>query len=126
MKDIETFDDIRLLVDTFYDQVKLDPVIGPVFTDVAKTDWAAHLPKMYAFWEFLLLGGSNYSANPLEKHRPFALTEAHFDAWVRLFHGTIDQLFEGPKAADAKNRSWLIAETWKVKFSPDHGIGILN
>ena len=38
-KDIETRDDIELLVNSFYEKVKADPVIGHIFTDVFKVNW---------------------------------------------------------------------------------------
>ena len=54
MKDIETIEDIELLVNTFYSKVRKDDVIGFLFNDVAKTNWEEHLPKMYLFWRALL------------------------------------------------------------------------
>ena len=54
--DISTPADIRLLIDTFYVKVQADDVIGFIFNDIAQVDWPKHLPVMYAFWEFLLLG----------------------------------------------------------------------
>lgn len=53
-KDISTPQDVKTLVDAFYNDVKSDPVIGYIFTDVAKVDWDEHLPRMYKFWEFAL------------------------------------------------------------------------
>lgn len=43
-KDISTSEDVKTLVDAFYNDVKSDPIIGYVFTDVAKVDWEEHLP----------------------------------------------------------------------------------
>lgn len=43
-KDITNKYDIKLLVNTFYHQVKTNPVTGPVFTDIAQVDWEHHLP----------------------------------------------------------------------------------
>ena len=54
MKDIETIEDIKKLVDNFYDKVAKDEVIGHFFTEIAKVDWDIHLPKMYRFWETFL------------------------------------------------------------------------
>jgi hemoglobin len=54
--DITTPDDIRTLIDAFYEKVQSDDLIGYIFNDVANVDWSHHLPVMYAFWEFLLLG----------------------------------------------------------------------
>ncbi len=49
MKDIENRTDIEVLVNAFYQKVQQDPLIGYIFTDVAKVNWKHHLPKMYEF-----------------------------------------------------------------------------
>ncbi|HJW29025.1 MAG TPA: group III truncated hemoglobin, partial [Saprospiraceae bacterium] len=103
--DIETTEDIKLLIDTFYSKVRNDDVIGYIFNDIAQVDWEKHLPKMYAFWGFLLLGQDSYQGNPLEPHRRLnekvKLTEAHFDRWLLLFHETVEELFQGKVAEEA-------------------------
>jgi hemoglobin len=120
--DISTPADIKLLIDTFYSKVQSDDVIGHIFNDIAKVDWAHHLPIMYAFWEFLLLGkADSYRGNPIQKHfdlhQKHPLTAPHFDRWVALFQATVDEFFAGRVAEDAKFRAWAIAETWKPKFA---------
>ena len=50
-KDIRTRRDIERLVDRFYDKVKADDLLGPVFNDVARVNWEKHLPVMYDFWD---------------------------------------------------------------------------
>jgi hemoglobin len=118
--DITTSEDIKNLIDSFYEKVKADDVIGYIFNDIAQVDWPHHLPRMYAFWEFLLLSKDTYKGNPMEVHqklhRQVRLTEEHFNRWLQLFHQTVDEHFEGLVAQDAKNRSNLIVLTWKPKF----------
>ncbi|MBL7802475.1 MAG: group III truncated hemoglobin [Saprospiraceae bacterium] len=127
LPDIEFSEDVKKLVDTFYDKVRQDDVIGYIFNEVARVNWPEHLPRMYAFWEFLLLSHDTYRGNPLEKHWPVheksPFTAEHFDRWVALFQQSVDELFAGPRAQDAKFRAFAIAETWKPKFSPTYGIG---
>ncbi len=124
--DIRFRSDIEQLINTFYDQVKSDPVIGYIFNDVAKVDWPKHLPIMYDFWEFLLLQGKNYQGNPIQKHFDLhahhPLKAEHFDRWLEIFQKSVDDLFAGPVADDAKLRAMIIAETWKPKFTGGHGI----
>lgn len=119
-KDISTTADIKFLVDAFYEKVKADDVIGYIFNDVVQVDWEKHLPRMYDFWSFLLLGEDSYKGNPMEVHQKvhqmIPLTEAHFTRWLQLFHESVDENFEGLVAQDAKNRSSLIVMTWKPKF----------
>jgi hemoglobin len=128
--DIQNHDDIRRLIDTFYNRVTADDLLGPIFNDVANVDWAHHLPVMYNFWEFLLLGGTQYTGNPIQKHHDLharhALSPELFDRWVAIFGATVDDLFAGPTADSAKLRALAIGESWKPKFGPHHGIGIIQ
>lgn len=106
--------DVILLVDTFYDAVRADGMLGPIFNDVAKVDWDAHLPKMYDFWETVLFGKAGYKGNPLAVHLALArltpLGAREFDHWVALFHGVVDTLFAGPLADDAKERVAMVIQ----------------
>ena len=58
--DIETRADCERLVRAFYSRALEDPVIGYIFTDVAKLDLEAHVPKIASFWETILLGARTY------------------------------------------------------------------
>jgi hypothetical protein len=42
--DITHRSDIKRLIDTFYEKVKADSVIGYIFNDIAHVDWPKHLP----------------------------------------------------------------------------------
>lgn len=119
--DISSPADIKTLIDAFYAKVQADDVLGHIFNEVAQVDWPHHLPIMYAFWEFLLLGNADaYRGNPIQKHidlhQKHPLKAEHFDRWLSLFQATVDEHFSGPVADDAKLRAWAIAETWKPKF----------
>lgn len=112
-QDINDRKDIELLINTFYDKVKTNAKLRFIFTDVAKVDWEKHLPKMYSFWASLLLGENSFSGNPMLKHielsKQTAMTELEFAEWLLLFDETIDNLFEGKKAEEAKTRAANIA-----------------
>lgn len=122
-QDISSPSDIVRLVDAFYERVREDDLIGPIFNDVAQVDWAAHLPKMYAFWESILFGTAGFKGNPMAVHRALALrvplTSVEFDRWVTLFHQTVDALFAGPYAEDAKSRAVRIAATMQFHIHAD-------
>lgn len=112
-KDIENRDDVVLMVDTFYQKVKQNPVIGYIFGDVAKIDWNKHLPVMYSFWSSILLNEHSYGGGTMIKHinlsRKTELNEKHFSEWMSLFNETVAELFDGPKSQEAKQRAELIA-----------------
>ncbi|HRD51385.1 MAG TPA: group III truncated hemoglobin [Flavobacteriales bacterium] len=121
LRDIESPDDVILLVDTFYRAALIDPVIGHIFVDVAKIDLESHMPRLYRFWCAILLGMPTYRENAfaphMRLHQLHPLEPQHFERWLALFHGTIDSLFEGPTAELAKKRSRDIATAMAGKLA---------
>ncbi len=121
--DIRSRDDIVRLVDAFYDRVRADALLGSIFDEVARVDWAAHLPKMYAFWDSVLFASAGFKGNPLAVHRALArrtpLTNVEFSRWVTLFCETVDRLFEGPVAEDAKARAARVAMVMQHHIAAD-------
>lgn len=111
--DISTRADIERLVDTFYARVRADAVLGPIFDDVARTDWAHHLPRMYDFWETVLFGVAAFRGNPITIHLDLAarapLGEHEFRRWLALFEANVDETFAGAQAEEAKRRASRIA-----------------
>lgn len=108
--------DVHLLIDRFYAEVRPDPLIGHFFTHV---DWTHHTPRIEAFWEQLLLGTARFEGDPMGAHRllnaRLPMEREHFDRWVQLFHATVDALFTGPKAEEAKQRASAIAGVMLLK-----------
>lgn len=115
MTDLRSRADIERLVDTFYTRIRVDRRLGPIFNETARVDWPTHLPRMYAFWEAVLFGVAGFKGNPLATHLALAqqtpLTSREFDQWVDLFHQSVDELFAGPMAVEAKQRAVHIAAT---------------
>lgn len=78
---------IDALVDGFYDRVRQDDLIGPVFT--AKiNDWGPHLEQMKLFWSSVALSTGVYQGRPMPKHMPLPIDARHFDRWLALFEDT--------------------------------------
>ncbi|MCQ6958355.1 group III truncated hemoglobin [Mucilaginibacter aquariorum] len=113
-QDINNEADIRNLVNTFYGKVRQDELLAPVFEIVIGDQWDHHLERMTDFWSTLLLYTKKFSDDPLTKHLPLALTKEHFDRWLLLFHGTVDDLFQGQIAENAKKRANSIARIMKA------------
>ena len=113
-KDIESREDVHLLVSSFYDKVKEDEFLGPFFLPIIK-DWEAHIERLTLFWETNLFMTrkleQKYYGNPLEVHVKVdqennkSITEHHFGIWLNLWFQTIDELFEGDVADNAKRRA---------------------
>ena len=62
--DITDRRDVACLVNVFYDRVRDDDLLGPIFDDVAHVDWATHLPRMYDFWESVLFSTATFKSTP--------------------------------------------------------------
>ncbi|MBA4153554.1 group III truncated hemoglobin [Flavobacterium sp.] len=118
-KDIHNRNDIIRLVDTFYEKIKTDQVIGFIFNEVANVNWESHLPKMYDFWENVLFFTGNFDGNPMQKHKELhnkcPLSHAHFDHWNEVFRLTVDELFVGEKAEEIKLRAKSISDVIMYK-----------
>ena len=113
-QDINNEADIRNLVNAFYGKVRQDELLAPVFEPVIGEQWDHHLERMTDFWSTLLLYTKKFSDDPLTKHLPLTLTKEHFDRWLLLFHGTVDDLFQGQIAENAKKRANSIARIMKA------------
>ena len=118
--DIQTRDDLFLLVKTFYEKLFADELLQTIFIDVAKIKLEEHLPILVDFWDSILLDGDSYRRNQMEKHtelnKKFRLEKQHFDQWIFLWNQTIDELFIGEKAEHAKFRAKSIADIMSYKM----------
>ncbi len=117
--DITTREDVETLVNAFYDKVKKDETIGYIFNENIGMDWSHHLPRMYSFWSLVLLDEPGYTGNTVSKHieldKKTPLEEAHYNKWVELWNSTVDSLYRGPKADEAKKRAMLMKDLIKFK-----------
>jgi hemoglobin len=116
MKDIETIDDIKLFVNTFYEKVRTNELIGPVFNAVIGDKWPIHLEKMYTFWQTILFNDRTYFGRPFPPHAKLPISAEHFETWKELFNETVNQNFEGPVADDAMWRANQMAQMFQSKI----------
>ena len=109
-KDIQNREDVFLLVSEFYKKVRIDSVLGPFFNTVI-SDWDEHIQRLTTFWESSLFLKTRYTGNPLQAHIKVdkdnnnSITELHFGLWLNLWYQTIDELFVGDYAENAKRRA---------------------
>jgi hemoglobin len=115
--DIENREDIERLVNTFYDSVREDVLIGPIFKHVIQDNWPVHLDKMYRFWETVVLDAGSYRGSPFLPHATLPITSTHFEVWLQLFNTTIDNLFAGIKANKAKKQAQTMAILFQSKLA---------
>jgi hemoglobin len=115
--DITTLEDIKLLVDSFYSKVQKDEFIGPIFNEKIANRWPEHLEKMYRFWQTILLEVHSYSGSPFPPHKQLPVDKEHFDRWMEIFTETVDVLFAGPIAEEAKLRARNMSEMFNYKIN---------
>jgi len=118
--DIETRVDIENLINAFYNKVKADDILGPIFNVQIPVNWEVHLPVMYQFWENVVFYTGGYTGNPMaiheHIHKKIGLRLFHFDRWIELFNQATDELFEGEKASMIKQRALSIAKVMEHKI----------
>ena len=105
--------DIEKLVDQFYDKVRVNTLLAPVFTHV---DWSQHLPSIYNFWSSVIFGKQTYRGNPFEKHAHLKIGSEYFTEWLKLFTDTVDKNFDGTNAKEIKTRAQHIALVFQHKM----------
>ena len=113
--------EIELLVNSFYDRVRTDDSLGFIFDEIAKTNWATHLPKMYDFWETVLFRSGSYTGNPLMAHAKLTplttMGREQFDRWLSVFTSTVDHLFAGVNADRIKRSATDMANLIHSKIN---------
>jgi hemoglobin len=116
MQEILTINEIKLLVDTFYGKVQEDELLAPVFNEQIQDRWPQHLEKMYTFWQTVLLEERTYYGAPFPPHAELRIDATHFERWMHIFLETVDGLFTGEKATEAKWRAGKMAEMFQYKL----------
>lgn len=100
---------LGVLVRSFYDRVRRDALLGPIFErhiGVGAEAWEPHLERMTAFWQTMLLQQPGYRGDPLARHQGIeGLRSAHFDRWLELFDETAGELYDAQTAAFVVGRA---------------------
>ena len=112
---------IERLVRGFYDRVREDALIGPVFA-ARIVDWEPHLAQMFAFWSSVALMTGRYHGQPMRKHLMLPVDGRHFDRWLALFEATATDLCPPNAAAHFIERARRIAESIEMGVASVNGI----
>lgn len=103
---------IERVVRAFYEKVRSDPMLAPVFAAKIPGDWEPHLQTMMRFWSSVMLMSGRYKGQPVVKHQALdAVRGAHFERWLTLFDETVRALCEPDAAALFKDRADKIADS---------------
>ena len=108
---------IARLVDRFYDRVRVDPLLGPVF-NAAVDDWDAHKRLLASFWCSVALRAGSYRGNPMAAHRPHPIRAEHFEHWLALWQDTAQSVLPAAHAA------LLVDYARRIGSSLRYGLGL--
>ena len=121
MKDIETREDILLIMRKFYDKLLADDSINFFFTKVTTVEQhlEEHFEILATFWEQSLFLKGGYFNNMFSIHKDVhdkhAFTKEHFETWLTHFNSTIDEHFAGKYAEQMKTQALSMATIMQIK-----------
>ena len=93
--------DIERVVPPFYERVRRDADLGPVFA-AHVGNWPAHHDLIARFWRRVLCGEAVYSGSPPRAHRAVSeLRPLHFVKWLSLFRETLRE-----ELPESRARQW--------------------
>ena len=128
----EDFDEalIHGVVHDFYDKIRQDDLLGPVFNNrIAADQWPVHLARMCDFWSSSFLRTDRYDGRPLPPHLGIPeLSETHFERWLHLFHETVNDRCSPEAARGFYDLARRIAHSFRLAVAFHRGedtIGIV-
>lgn len=101
---------LRELVHRFYDRVRADAVLGPIFA-ARISDWDPHLNRMVEFWSSVALMTGRYHGSPMQAHAALSVGWDHFERWLALFRETAAETCPPEGAALVIERAERIARS---------------
>ncbi len=110
---------IARLVDRFYDKVRVDALLGPVFNP-AVHDWDEHKRLLTSFWASVILRAASYRGNPMSAHRPHPIRAEHFARWLALWDETTRGILDPESAAV------MIEHAGRIGRGLQLGLGLLD
>lgn len=113
---------LHALVHGFYDRVRRDPLLDPVFADHI-TDWGPHLEKMVAFWHSVALMTGTYKGAPMPAHVALPVEWGHFERWLDLFRETARDVCPPEGAAYVIERAERIARSLHMAIEAHKSVG---
>ncbi|AXP08196.1 truncated hemoglobin Ctb [Campylobacter hepaticus] len=121
-----TQENIAKLMEIFYEKVRKDKDLGPIFNDAIGTsdeEWKEHKAKIGNFWAGMLLGEGNYNGQPLKKHLDLpAFPQEFFQTWLKLFESSLDKVYDENMQAVILQRAQMIASHFQnilYRFNKD-------
>jgi hemoglobin len=113
---------IALLVDRFYEKVRIDPLIGPVF-NAAIHDWDEHKRTLTSFWCSVALRANSYRGNPMAVHRMQPIRVEHFERWLSLWQATTREWLNEDDARQMMEHADRIGRSLRLGLGLSEQIG---
>lgn len=118
--DIQNREDIKKIVIAFHEKLWEDKDMKYIFFEVAEIDILEHFDTMIDFWERALFQTRKYNNNTLgvhlELHFKHHLKVEYFTKWFEGFTETVDEMFEGKRADEMKEKARSMATVIKMKI----------
>lgn len=121
--DTMTEDGITRLVHGFYDKIRANPDLGPIFESQIKDKWDEHLARMVDFWATMMFDDVfRYEGRPLGVHINMpGLEDHHFGIWLTLFRETATEVFTPDIAAHFIEWAERVAKSFRYGIALHKG-----
>jgi hemoglobin len=113
---------LALLVDRFYEKVRTDPFIGPVF-NAAVQDWDEHKRTLTSFWCSVALRANSYRGNPMAVHRMQPIQAEHFERWLSLWQATTREMLDEADATQMMEHADRIGRSLRLGMGLPEQLG---
>jgi len=108
------------LVRAFYEKIRVDPILGPIFNERI-SNWEPHLLKMVDFWSSATLKSGRYKGNPMIIHNSMPIDSRFFDRWLTLFAKTVTEVCPPEPAKTFVEKANLIANSLELGIAVSNG-----
>ena len=106
---------IRDLVHRFYAEVRMDPLLGPIFDRAIGGAWDAHLNKLCDFRSSVLLMTGRFKGTPMAVHVGIPdIGPPHFQRWLDIFERVALEVCPPEAAALFVGKSQMIAQSLQL------------
>lgn len=123
MNDIQTREDIVLIMRKFYDKLLADESINFFFTKTTTVSdhLEEHFEILATFWEQSLFLKGGYTNNMFQIHKDIhnkhSFEKHHYQTWLNHLNSCVDENFIGPYAEQMKTQALSMATIMQIKFS---------
>lgn len=117
-----TEESIEVLIRAFYEKVRRDPQLSPIFSAAIGDRWDAHIAKICSFWAWAMRISKAYRGDMLAVHQRLGrLPPELFERWLSLFNETVSEHFTDGPAAALRDRAQKTAKNLHLALSHPTG-----